>query len=327
MPDILQHRRGTTMERGAVVLASAELFFDETLTALYIGNGSTAGGVIVGGSTPGGIAQLGGDVLAGPAAGSTTATLATTGVTPGTYSPAAIVVDGKGRVISASTAPGGSGTTSAGITALTGDVLAGPGSGTQIATLGTTGVTAGTYSPLGAVVDAKGRIVSASTAAGGGTSAAGITALTGDVLAGPGSGTQAATLGTTGVIPGTYFGTQMIVDAKGRILSATSDGPVSTITTSVHTVGLSDISTWKRMSNTSTQVVVIPPASTVAFPLGSIITWEQINTGPISFTTGAGATLAVSGAFNPISGGQFAVVQTKKVDSDTWNVFGNLDTV
>lgn len=47
MSSIEQHRHNSTAVRVAVTLASGELFFDETLAQLFIGDGSTLGGLPV----------------------------------------------------------------------------------------------------------------------------------------------------------------------------------------------------------------------------------------------------------------------------------------
>lgn len=116
-----------------------------------------------------------------------------------------------------------------GINQLTGDVSAGPGSGIQTATLATVntapGVCGDSTHTCQVTVNFKGLTTSAiPVAISGGGGGSGITQLTGDVAAGPGTGSQLSTLAVvnsnTGACGDSTHVCQVTLDGKGRATSA-----------------------------------------------------------------------------------------------------------
>jgi len=164
-----------------------------------------------------------------------------------------------------------------GITQLTGDVLAGPGSGSVVATLATTGVTTGTYGSSTEVpivsVNAKGLVTTISTVAISTSGGSGITELTGDVLAGPGSGSQAATLATTGVAAGNYGSSTIVpvidVDAKGRITTIST----AAISGSGSIGNLLDYKAVAKTTNTGRVNSTVSNDPELFFAVGANQTW------------------------------------------------------
>lgn len=161
-------------------------------------------------------------------AGGTVTTIAATGVTAGTYGDGShvsqVTINASGQVTSAADVAI---SISSGIDQLTGDVTAGPGSGSQAATLATVNSNVGAFGDathVGAfTVNAKGLITAASSVA---ITDTGITQLTGDVTAGPGSGSQASTLATVNSNVGSFGDSTHVaaitVNAKGLITAAAS---------------------------------------------------------------------------------------------------------
>jgi hypothetical protein len=71
--------------------------------------------------------------------------------------------------------------------------------------------------------------------------------------------------------------------------------------------------------------IAIPAFADVAFPVGSMLTFEQAAAGPLTFTGASGVDINVAPTHLAATVDQHAVVQLIKVASDTWTIYGNLE--
>lgn len=90
-----------------------------------------------------------------------------------------------------------------------------------------------------------------------------------------------------------------------------------------YTAVLADANTYIRFTNGSAISFTIPPNSSEAFPVGTVIEVEQAGAGALSFVAGSGVTLN-SRASDLTLAGQYAVAFAKKVATDTWTINGDL---
>lgn len=109
--------------------------------------------------------------------------------------------------------------------------------------------------------------------------------------------------------------------ASGAALAG--GGTVSSQTGTSYTAVLGDANTYIRFSNASAITFTIPPNSSVAFPIGTVIEMEQAGAGALSVAAGSGVTIN-SRSSDLTLAGQYAVAFVKKVATDTWTMNGDL---
>ena len=81
--------------------------------------------------------------------------------------------------------------------------------------------------------------------------------------------------------------------------------------------------TLMTFNNTANQSVIIPPNSSVAYPVGTVLNAMQLGTGKVTFVAGNGVTLNSAGNFLSI-GSQYVIVSLLQYSINVWVIIGSL---
>jgi hypothetical protein len=108
--------------------------------------------------------------------------------------------------------------------------------------------------------------------------------------------------------------------------TAFEQGPrtINAQTDTTYTLALSDADGKKflTLSNASAITLTVPPNSSVAFPVGTVIALAQLGAGQVTITPGSGVTV------NAVPGlkiaAQYGVAELLKIAADTWLAYGRL---
>lgn len=111
--------------------------------------------------------------------------------------------------------------------------------------------------------------------------------------------------------------------AGGGTLNANAVLYATDAKTASYTLTLSDLGKLIRMNVATANTLTVPPNSSVAFPIGSVINIVQVGNGETTIAPGAGVTLqSVDGKL--IINGRYGLAGVVKIATDEWVVFGTL---
>lgn len=97
---------------------------------------------------------------------------------------------------------------------------------------------------------------------------------------------------------------------------------VNAQTGTTYTLVLTDVSKAIECNNAAAVTVTVPPNSSVAFPIGTIIEVLQVGAGKVTVAAGAGVTINAAGAVLGARA-QWSAMSIRKRATDSWILVGD----
>ena len=115
--------------------------------------------------------------------------------------------------------------------------------------------------------------------------------------------------------------TDLRVAVTSNIFSAVNLA-INAQTGTTYTTVLADSGSLITLANSSPITVTIPPNSSVAYPIGAQISFNQYGTGQVTFQGGSGVTVNATPGYK--SRAQFSSVTAIQISSNNWLLVGDL---
>lgn len=176
---------------------------------------------------------------------------------------------------------------------------------------------------------------SAADLTAGTLSAARLPALTGDVTSSAGSAAttisaNAVTLGklatqgnntVLGNVSGSTAAPSALTAAQ---VTALVQAPVTSQSGTTYTAVLADANGYIRFTNAGAITFTVPTNASVAYPINTVLEFEQGGAGIVTVAGAGGVTVNSRGAA-VATAGQYAVASLRKVATDTWTLTGDIN--
>lgn len=129
---------------------------------------------------------------------------------------------------------------------------------------------------------------------------------------------------TTGVVTEAPVDDATYVRQNAQWLEVPQRATVETVSASTQTPAIGTDGRYFICTNASGCAVTIPTNAAQAFPIGTMLTYQQNDNDSVTFTPDGGVTLRVPPTYTAETAEQYAVAQIVKVGTNEWVIYGHL---